>query len=179
MDPVVTSSASNTCAEPISSNCVQVTSPVPGVQSICYPATLTQILAALGTVISGGSSGLGNVTIPGIDLGCLYSSTVGTCPAGWTFVPATATTAAYCSNGCPPGFNNIGFAPDGSVLCAACPSFSPCPPPVPTYIPNPVPAPTTLAGYLQLIITFLQPFCICNPCTASANANPNCPDGNC
>ena len=178
MEPVVTNSASNTCDNPISSNCVLVSTPVPGTQGLCYPTTLTQVITNLGNIITGGNGtgtdGLGGVTIPGIDLGCLYSTTVGTCPAGWTFVPATATVAAHCSNGCPPGSVPNGTNPDGTLLCAFCPSFSPCPPPAPTYIANPDPSPTTLAGILQQIVDFLQPFCTCNPCAAvSASAGPN------
>lgn len=177
MEPVVTNSASNTCDYPISSNCVTVSEPVPGVQGVCFPANLTQILSSLGSAISGESAGLGSVIIPGINLGCLYNTTVGTCPAGWTFVPATATVAAHCSNGCPPGSIPTGTNPDGSILCTYCPLGSPCPPPVPIYIPNPTPAPTTLAGILQLMINAIP---CCNPCisnTTNQSANSGCPPG--
>lgn len=178
MEPVVTNSASNTCPNPISSNCVQVPIPIPGTQNVCYPATLTTVIASLGTILTGGDgsigSGVGGAVVPGIDLGCLYSTTVGTCPTGWTYVPASGSVAAHCSNGCPPGFRNGGLAPDGTTVCIACPSISPCPAPAPTYIANPNPSPTTLAGILQAIVDFLQPFCNCNPCAStSASAGPN------
>lgn len=172
MDPVVSNSASNSCPDPINSNCILVSTPVPGTQGVCYPATLTQVITNLGNIITGGSGtgtdGLGGVTIPGLDLGCLYSSTIGTCPAGWTFVPASGSVAAHCSNGCPPNSVPTGIAPDGSILCSFCPSFAPCPPPAPTYIANPIPPPTTLAGILQLMINAIP---CCNPCSSSVNEN--------
>lgn len=158
MDPVVTNSASNTCADPINSNCVQITTPVPGTSGLCYPATLTQVITSLGNTI------VGNQSITGLDFGCLYNPTVGVCPTGWTFVPANGSIAAHCSNGCP-----AGSVPSGSA-CVACGPFAPCPPPLPTYIPNPVPPPTTLIGILQLMINVIP---CCDPCTTSANSSPN------
>ena len=162
MEPVVSNSASNTCDYPISSNCVTVSQPVPGVTGVCFPASLTTVITALGTTV------VGNQSITGLDLGCLYSTTIGTCPAGWTFVAATATVPAHCSNGCPVNAVPIGTNPDGSTLCAYCPSFAPCPPPVPTYIPNPIPPPTTLLGILQLMINHIP---CCDPCSTSASAS--------
>ena len=164
MEPVVTNSASNTCGEPISSNCVLVTQPIPGATGICFPATLTQVITALGNTVTG------NETITGLDYGCLYSTTVGTCPAGWTFVDATDSIPAHCSNGCPPGATPAGTNPDGSLVCAFCPPFAPCPPPIPVYIPNPTPPPTTLTAILQLMINHIP---CCDPCNTSTSASAN------
>jgi hypothetical protein len=171
MEPVTSNSASNTCPDPISSNCVQVNSPVPGTQGLCYPATLTQVITNLGNVFTGGggTGGLGGVTITGLDLGCLYSDTIGTCPAGWTFVPATATVAAHCSNGCPPNSNSPVIGPSGTVICTPC-FPTPCPAPNVVWVPNPTPPPTTLAGILQLMINAIP---CCNPCSASASSSAN------
>ena len=175
MEPVVSNNVSNTCDNPISSNCVTVSNPVPGTQGLCYPANLTQVITNLGNLISGGSGGLGNVTITGLDLGCLYSPTIGTCPAGWTFVPATSTVAAHCSNGCPPNSMAPIPGPDGTVVCTPC-FPTPCPAPNVVYIPNPIPPPTTLSGILQLMINAIP---CCNPCTPTLNQNANtgCPPG--
>jgi hypothetical protein len=162
MEPVVSNSATNTCGDPISSNCVLVSQPVPGVTGVCFPANLTTVITALGTTV------VGNQSITGLDLGCLYSTTIGTCPAGWTFVPANGTTPAYCTNGCPPGSVPVGTNPDGSLTCRFCPLSAPCPSPAPIYIPNPTPPPTTLLGILQLMINHIP---CCDPCNASISAS--------
>ena len=170
MEPVTSSSVSNTCPDPISSNCVTVSQSVPGVNGVCFPTNLTTVIQALGTTV------VGNQSITGLQLGCLYSATIGTCPAGWTFVPASGSVAAHCSicssdGCCPPNSSDPQPDGNGGVICTPC-FPTPCPAPPVVYIPNPVPPPTTLIGILQLFANFLQPYCNCNPCSTNQNVKP-------
>ena len=165
LNPVSGNSLDKSCGDPTGSNCVTWQGPsIPGI-NVCAGSSITAVVTQIGNSV-------GNIP-NNLDFGCLWQPNVYTCPPGWTLVPGTATTAPYCTNGCPPG----SYSPSNG-LCTPCPPTSPCPPPAPVYGPNPIPKPTTLTAVLQLLINALQPLCTCNPClTINATTVSGCPPG--
>jgi len=170
LNPVSGNSLDKSCGEPVGSNCVTWNGPaIPGI-SVCAGTSITAVVTQIGNSI-------GNLPA-GLNFGCLWQPYIYTCPTGWTLVPGTATTAPYCTNGCPPG--SINPLPNGSggVICEACSPLAPCPPPAPVYGPNPIPQPTTLTAVLQLMINAMQSLCTCDPClTISKTSSVGCPPG--
>lgn len=161
LDPVSTNITSKSCPQPIGSDCVTLSTQLPGL-NLCAGASITDVLTQLATLISslGGQTITyqqllalltGALDLSSINLGCLYQPAIQT----WT---------------CPPGqsFKVDGSAPNGAGYCQICPTSSTCvitlAVPVLSSIPNPVPPPTTLPGILQLMI---DTFCLCYPCTKS------------
>jgi len=175
MEPVISNNISNSCPDPISSNCVtsQVPLQIMPCINLCGPVSQTQFDTAMGLLVCNLLQQLQltqaeylalpaaapPLNFSGLNLGCLYSPTITkcSCPTGYTYIPdPTGLTIGTCSNGCPagsyPGFNGA---------CVECSPNTPCPPPLPTCTTttNPIPAPTTLVGILQLIVNKL-----CNCC---------------
>jgi len=165
LDPVSTNITSKNCAQAIGSDCVTLSTQLPGV-SLCAGSSITDALMQLSTLISSlsGQQGItyqqllaalsGALDLSSINLGCLYQPTIQTwtCPVGQSF---RADSTALTING------TLGF-------CVVCPTPSTCVvtpiAPVLSSIPNPTPPPTTLPGIIQLMI---DTFCQCYPCTKS------------
>lgn len=134
----------NRCPNPTGSDCITVSTNIPGL-NLCQGASLTQALLAEANLVNSTVSAL-NLT--GLNLGCLYQTTIQiwTCPTGQTF---GIDPSAFARNGTP-GYCSINNAITTSV-------------PVLITTPNPVPPPTTLAGILQLMINKIP---CCDPCSS-------------
>lgn len=154
MTPVNSNVADRSCDEPVSSNCVQSQVPAAPCLQLCANPTQTQVDFAQNQAIC---SLLSLTDLSGIDLGCLYESTLitWTCPVGQTFLPDAT-------------------APNGVGYCQACPTPTTCyittNTPVQTSTPNPVPPPTTLKGILELMISKIP---CCDPCSLNASGGVN------
>jgi len=134
----------------------------------CPDPTLTDVLSQIGEIVCALNSGVGSIS--GINLGCLYSSTIVQyqCPTGYTFVPdATAPNpGGYCQICKGGGLISKGGSTSSTTSC-----YIPYPlvPPVAVTVPNPVPAPTTLVDVLNLIIAGFCSCCNSTNSTTSVN----------
>lgn len=178
MEPVVSNSFSNTCPDPISSNCVtsQVSLAMMPCLNLCGTVSVTQVEQAMGNLINTLVQQLSltqeqvdalpstapvvsnpPIDFSALDLGCLVKPVLTcTCPSGYTYIPdPTGATNGSCSNGCGAGTFPAINPQTGEAVCQPCPINTPCPgdhPPIPVCSSITPVTPTTLLGVLQLII---------------------------
>jgi len=147
MQPIKSNTKTNTCGEPIGSNCVTWQGGTNDCFNLCKTSNITEVVEQLMDVACNTQD---TIDVSTLDLGCLYPATitVGTCPSGLLFIPDTSAP------------NGVGYCQD------CCPEFISIIAPTVTTIPNPAPRPTTLLQILQLMIDKIP---CCDPCSKGLN----------